>query len=285
MRTVSGPELAIAVTQAGSLGFYGPGYDLEPLEAVLASTRQALSIPPPCPIPIGVGIIVWNASLSLAVEAIGNNPPAAVWLFAPKHAEEMEAWIAGIREATPVVKIFIQIGSVAEAERMLSGEQGMNVDVIVAQGVADAGGHGVQRGASVVGLVPEMANLVKRMGREIPVLAAGGIVDGRGVVAALALGASGAVMGTRFIASDESEVSVEFKKYIIGIKDGGQNTIRTRLYDSLRGTDDWPPQYNGRAVVNSSFKDHEAGIAEKKNKDLYDEAVKKEDYERLTVFA
>lgn len=104
-----------------------------------------------------------------------------------------------IRKDAPFIKIFVQIGSVAELERLLTGRASEGVDVIVAQGVADSGGHGRVRGASVIGLVPEFLDTIEGLkiggriqwGRVLPVIAAGGIMDGRGTAAALALGKFG----------------------------------------------------------------------------------------------
>lgn len=91
--------------------------------------------------------------------------------------------------------MFVQIGSVRELELLMTGKAGGMVDVVVAQGVADAGGHGRTRGASIMSLVPEFVDFIKelrtrgvQMQKVLPVVAAGAIMDGRGVVAALALG-------------------------------------------------------------------------------------------------
>jgi NAD(P)H-dependent flavin oxidoreductase YrpB (nitropropane dioxygenase family) len=93
--------------------------------------------------------------------------------------------------------------------------------VIVAQGI-DAGGHGPINAASIISLVPEIVSAIP----EIPVLAAGGISDARGVLAALALGADGVVMGTRFAASVESATADSAKRLIIQTQDGGVSTQR-----------------------------------------------------------
>jgi len=183
-------------------------------------------------------------------------------------------------------------------ELLLKGRAGDGVDVIVAQGVADSGGHGRERGGSVLTLVPEVVDLVKRLDgesdgepdgekrRKVAVIAAGGIVDGRGVAASLMLGAEGVALGTRFVASSEAETSDSVKKYILNAKDGGRNTVRTRLYDTLRGTNGWPSHYNGRAIINTSFHDHtQHNVSEEENRKRYQKAVEENDAERLTVYA
>jgi len=145
-------------------------------------------------------------------------------------------------------------------------------DVLVLQG-ADAGGHGLRRSASIISLLPECVDAMeKEWFRGIPVIAAGGIVDGRGVAAALMLGASGVSMGTRFLASMEANISQGYREDVIKATDGGVSTARTDLYDRLRGTTGWPEYYDGRAVVNVSFFDYERGMADGENKKLYEEA-------------
>jgi nitronate monooxygenase len=109
---------------------------------------------------------------------------------------------------------------------------------------------------------------------DIPLIATGGIMDGRGVAAALALGASGVCMGTRFLASPEAAISEGYKNAVVKARDGGVTTARTTVYDRLRGTLGWPEIYNGRGILNQSFWDHESGMAEAENKKLYEESMK-----------
>jgi nitronate monooxygenase len=93
--------------------------------------------------------------------------------------------------------------------------------VIVAQG-SDAGGHGTAQSASIISLVPELVSTLPHT----PILAAGGIVDARGALAALALGAEGVVIGTRFAASVESAMADNAKSVILQTRDGGVSTKR-----------------------------------------------------------
>lgn len=98
-------------------------------------------------------------------------------------------------------------------------------DVIVAQG-SDAGGHGLIQSASIISLVPEIIAALPGT----PVLAAGGISEASGVLAALALGADAVVMGTRFAVSTESAMADKAKDVIIQTRDGGVNTRRYSLF-------------------------------------------------------
>ena len=152
-----------------------------------------------------------------------------------------------------------------------------NPDVFVIQG-NDAGGHGQRQSASIVSLVPEVLDTLQDAGRsDIPVLAAGGIVESRGFAAALALGASGAVMGTRFLVADESGVVQGWKRDIIRTRAGGVSTLRSTLCDRLKGTRNWPSQYDGRAIKNRGHTDEEAGMSEEQNVQLYNEELKQGD--------
>lgn len=116
----------------------------------------------------------------------------------------------------------------------------LGADVIVAQGT-EAGGHGARRGRSTLPFVPIVVDLAA----PTPVLAAGGIADGRGVAAALALGAAGALIGTRFQATAEANVEPTTVQAIIAGQ--GQDTERSSLLDIARGSP-WPSHYTARTL-------------------------------------
>jgi nitronate monooxygenase len=225
-------------------------------------------------LPIGVGFICWGADLSITISVIQSAPlkPVAAWLFAPKEPQDLIAWTQGIRKASNgKTKIWIQVGTVTKA---VDAAKSCKPDVLVIQG-ADAGGHGLAQSSSIITLLPECADALVRKGLEhIPLIATGGIVDGRAVAAALALGASGVCMGTRFLASPEAVISEGYRNAVVNAKDGGVTTARTTVYDRLRGTSGWPEIYNGRGVLNQSFWDYESGMGEAENKKLYEEALR-----------
>jgi enoyl-[acyl-carrier protein] reductase II len=138
--------------------------------------------------------------------------------------ERIEIFVAGLAVPDDFIaemhehgmKVVVMCGKVRHA---IKSEQA-GADVVAAQGT-EAGGHTGEIGT--LALVPQVVDAVK-----IPVLAAGGIADGRGVAAALALGAQGAVIGTRFIASNESTAAPAYRKaLVVGAED---STVRTRCY-------------------------------------------------------
>lgn len=132
--------------------------------------------------------------------------------------------------------MIIQVTDLDEAQRAVD----VGADLIVAQG-SEAGGHGGRR--ATLPFVPIVVDLAE----PTPVLAAGGIADGR-VAAVLALGAAGALIGTRFQASHEALVPAEITKAII---DGsGADTERTLVLDLARGSG-WPAKYTARVLRNA----------------------------------
>lgn len=143
---------------------------------------------------------------------------------------------------------------------------------------SDAGGHGWENGASIISLLPEAVDALKENGfGHIPLVAAGGIVDGRGVAAAMALGASGVVMGTRFLAAKETEVpSQGYRDAVLSAKDGGQCTAKVKMWDELKGPNIWPLNFDGRAVVNENLSDHVQGVDVEDLRKRYASAMKEE---------
>jgi nitronate monooxygenase len=286
MRLISGAPLAHAVSLAGGLGFLGAGggTDFARLPSLLSSTSSLLSqspIPntPEGILPVGIGFLNWNADLGTVVEVLQGmrEVPAAVWFYAPVTFGDLKSWADGVRAATGgKSKIWVQVGTVAAALEVVGV---CKPDVLVVQGT-DAGGHGLARSSSVVSLIPEVSDALVAKGYDrgsIPIVAAGGIMDGRGVAAALALGAQGACMGTRFLATEEAEISMGYKRAVVEARDGGTSTVRSKVYDELRGTTGWPRGYDGRGVINESYRDFERGVGMQENRRLYEEAVKQGD--------
>ena len=293
MRLIALAPLAVAVSMAGGLGFIGAGEDLSELYKHIQHAKDLLdqsSIEGAVPnvLPIGVGFINWGANLSTALEVVKNYVPAAVWLFAPKRNEDLVQWADQIRQSTGgKTKIWIQVGTVADA---LELAKLCKPDVLVVQG-ADAGGHGLEHGASIISLLPEVADVSKRDSvGDIKLVGAGGIVEGRGVAAALALGADGVAMGTRFLASVEATVAKGYQDDVLRSWDGGITTARSRIYDTLRGVKGWPLRYGGRGIINESFRDATNGEVTQENIQRYQTALKEGDqgwgeHGRLTAYA
>lgn len=279
MRAISGSGLANTVSSASGLGFIGAGTDLSNFEQTLSECISSFQRSPilnsiPGTVPIGAGFLCWGASLSVALSVISKAElkPAAAWLFAPKETKDLVQWSEGIRKVSNgKTRIWIQVGTVAMA---IEAARSCSPDVLVIQG-SDAGGHGLAKSSSIITLLPECVDSLEKEGfGRIPLIAAGGIVDGRGVAAAIVLGASGVSMGTRFLVAPEAIIAKGYQDAVINAKDGGVSTGRTGLYDILRGIPGWPNEYNGRGVLNCSFWDHEEGMEEKENIRLYEEAVK-----------
>jgi nitronate monooxygenase len=279
MRVMSGPHLALAVSEAGGLGFVGPGEKPESTAIDLTTVRELIRESSSLPavfrssekLPVGVGFQLWNGDLKSATEAVKEHHPCAAWLFAPRNGqEEIDQWTTSLQQASPGIHIWYQIGTLQESIEALRSEH--RPDVLVIQG-AEAGGHGrATDGMGLMALLPEIADQVRGSG--VSLIAAGGIADGRGVSAALALGASGVAMGTRFLASTEARIKKGYQNEVVRASDAAHSTTRTQLYNHLRGTFGWPEQYSPRGIVNKTWEDHQAGVSFDELKVRHDEAAK-----------
>lgn len=227
MGAIAGGALAAAVTRAGGLGLIGPGYlgdDWINREFDAAGNQR-----------VGVGFITWDLAKSPArLDAALARKPAAVMLSFGDAAP----FVPAIKRSG--AKLILQVQNVAAAQQAVT----LGADAIVAQGV-EAGGHGANPdgGRSLMPLLPAVVDAVA----PVPVLAAGGIADGRGLAASLALGAAGALIGTRFYAATESLGHANAKARII--ESSGDATLRTRVFDVARAID-WPGEWTGRAIAN-----------------------------------
>jgi nitronate monooxygenase len=224
MGAVAGGRLAAAVSNAGALGLVGAGYgDPDWMRAELSTARSEASRP------WGVGLITWHATQEAVELALSYEPHAFMLSFG-----DPGPFVPAIREAG--CALICQVQSVEDGRA--AREAG--ADVIVAQGT-EAGGHGADR--ATLPLVPAVVDAVA----PTPVLAAGGIADGRGLAAALMLGAEGALIGTRFYAATEALGHERAKERIVTAS--GSDTRRTRVFDVVR-EHAWPRPYTGRAIRN-----------------------------------
>ncbi len=229
MAFLAGGALAAAVSRAGGLGMIGGGYgNADWLSAQFALAGDA---------PVGCGFIAFALAgePELLDLALAHGPRAIFLSFA-----DPAPFLPAIRAAG--VPVIAQVQSCRDACRVLD----LGVEIVVAQG-GDAGGHGRSRGT--MALVAEVADEISRRGLPSILCAAGGIADGRGLVAALALGAEGVVIGTRFWGALES--LVDRRLVASTLARDGDSTVRTRVVDELRGMD-WPAGYSGR-VLNNDF--------------------------------
>ena len=275
------PELAVSVSRAGGVGFIAGGTKFETLDKALNDVSSLLdsfdrSVPcVPGTLPIGVGFQNWSCDISIAAAAIRKHVPAIAWLFAPSHVDELRNWSQELRAASEgKTRIWIQVGSVQEARQAVELAK---PDVLVLQGT-DAGGHGLSQSASVISLIPETLDVLAANGTtNTSILAAGGIVEGRGMAGALALGAAGAVMGTRFLAAEEAGIARGWQREILRTSDGGVSTTRSTLGDRLRETVGWPPSYDGRMIVNRAHADEIAGLPDHEQIAIYKQELSQGD--------
>jgi nitronate monooxygenase len=236
----AGGALTAAVSNGGGLGLLGSGNgDREWLARELPLVVDRTSRP------WGVGFQSWAIDPGVVEYALGFEPRAVMLSFGdPRPFTEL------VRQSGAM--LIIQVTDLDEARQ--ATDEG--ADLIVAQGT-EAGGHGARRGWSTLAFVPAMVDLVT----PTPVLAAGGIADGRGVAAALALGACGALIGTRFLATAEALADPDAKKAIVD--GGGQETERSSVLDIARGSR-WPLEYTGRTLGHpflDRWRDAEAELA------------------------
>ena len=224
MGGISGCRLAAAVSNAGGLGLVGGGYGdhawlRDELSVAKAETAR----------PWGVGLITWATTPETVQLALSYEPHMFMLSFG-----DPRPYVSAIKEAGCTLVCQVQDLEGARAAKAAGA------DVVVAQGT-EAGGHGATR--ATLPLVPVVVDRTA----PTPVLAAGGIADGRGLAAALMLGAQGVLMGTRFYAATESLGHRRAKEHIVAAE-GGQ-TQRTRVFDVVRGHE-WPEGYTGRALRN-----------------------------------
>ena len=220
--------LATAVSKAGAFGMIGSGRNTDPswIKEQIQAVREKTNLP------FGVGFISSAPGIEKAIDAALDAKVAAV-----SHSfTDPTPFIEQARGSG--VKVFAQVQTMADTRKAIAA----GADIIIAQG-SEAGGH-----TSHLGTLSFVRAAVKIAG-DIPVVASGGIADGHGLAAALMLGAEGAWIGTRFVASVEW-AGPEWAKGQVVIADA-DDTILTKVYDLV--TDAPFPLEVGDRVINNRF--------------------------------
>ena len=218
MGSIYSPDLVIAVSEAGGLGAMGchrltPEQIHVAAEAIRAGTDK----------PFGLNFLIFDACEDSFKAALAEKPPVMAFAW-PRADQDIKSYVTRAHDAGCLVT-FMANGA-PEATRAAKA----GADVIIAQGT-EGGGH-VGWTASMA-LTPMVIDAVG----PIPVLSAGGFADGRGLAAALALGADGVLLGTRFLASVESPLHQNFKQAIVD--SDGHDTFLTEIPDIAQGVV-WP---------------------------------------------
>jgi NAD(P)H-dependent flavin oxidoreductase YrpB (nitropropane dioxygenase family) len=210
-------ELVGAVSEAGGLGVLGATF-LQPDDTadIVRCARELTSKP------IGINLLL-HAAEDRVDEVLAHQPQvlSTAW---PRDGQDLEAIFARAHERGARVMHMVPLPE--DAVRAVEA----GADVVVAQGF-EGGGHIGEVASTVI-----VRQVVKAVA-PVPVLAAGGFADGAGLAAALALGADGVLLGTRFLATDEAPVEPAYKDAIVA--SDGTDTVVTTLSDSLSGRD-WP---------------------------------------------
>jgi len=230
MDTISGSRLVRAVGEAGGFGILGGGYgDRARLEAETAKLKDFAG-------PFGIGFITWSLAKKpeLLDVALAARPRAVMLSFGDPNSFAPRIKSSG-------ALLICQVQDEAMARQALEA----GADILIAQGT-EAGGHGASR--TTIDIVPAIVDLAA--GR-VPVVAAGGLADGRGLAAMLMLGASGVLMGTRFYASVEADGAEQAKRLICSANSG--DTVRGVVFDWSRNLL-WPAPFTARTLVNDHLR-------------------------------
>jgi nitronate monooxygenase len=255
MAGVSGGLLAAETCRAGALGFLAAGYltDLKAVEEQIAIFREATK-DNPSEAPLCLGFLGFAAMSSPQgweryETLLKVHRPVVVQFFAPSICTTADGKGTNVDLAHQYgAKFLAQIGNVGELDSALQA----GVDGIIAQG-SEAGGHGLRPGlgSGTLPLVSKISSLT-----DLPVVAAGGIVNGKGVAAALAL-CDGAVLGTRLWASHESIGRPELQRRLVDTK-SPDDVIRSTVFDAIENhflMTPWPAPYDSVGTLRNETSD------------------------------
>ena len=275
MALATGGALAAACAQAGALGLIGGGYgDLAWTQREYTLAAELLKNDAASYARLGCGFITWK---------LDENAEALDWVLTQKPSAIMLSFgdprPYAARIASAGAQLICQVQRLDQVPHAIEA----GASVIVAQG-GEAGGHGANaiEGRSTFTLVPEIADYLAAHSPNTLLLAAGGVADGRGLAAALMLGADGVLIGSRLWATTESLAAQGAKT--LATQTNGDGTARSEVFDILRRKN-WPAPYDFRAIRNDLHRALESDVAGLKTnpeaaRANYDAGVKAGDFTR-----
>jgi NAD(P)H-dependent flavin oxidoreductase YrpB (nitropropane dioxygenase family) len=222
MSSATSPELVAAVSNAGGLGTLG--VSSLPVDQIAEACARIRSLTER---PFGVNFLLFGVNEAAVDAALAQRPPVVSYAWAWSD-QDLRPYVA--RAHNVGAKVTYMVSGMPDAVRAVEA----GADVIIAQG-SEGGGH-----VGLMGTMPLVPMVVDAVA-PVPVLAAGGIADGRGLVAALALGADGVLLGTRFMATKEGPLHQNMKQAIV--KSNGHDTVLTEIPD-LAGGSTWPGAFS-----------------------------------------
>lgn len=249
MADVSGGKLAAETCRAGAMGFLASGHlhnekTRQTLEHEIQEFRQQASQSSAL---LAIGFIGHSLCFQQLQQVLQEQKPDVVQFFAPaiRYDTNTKSNVAMAQEYG--AKVMAQVGTIADAQEALKA----GVDVIICQGSPEAGGHGVRLdvGTGTLSLVRHVVSMVED--KPIAVVAAGGIVDGRGLVAALALGCDGVSLGTRLWASKEAMGPDTLKQALVEAS-SPDDVVRSVVFDAIANTysaTPWPKPFDSSGTL------------------------------------
>ena len=222
MSSAPSPALVSAVSNAGGLGTLGVSSQRpDDMGGLIRTIREQTSAP------FGINFLLFAVNDAAVTAALAEKPPVMSFAWAWSD-QDLKPYFDRAHAAGALVTYMVS--GVPDAIRAVEA----GADAIIAQG-SEGGGH-----VGLMGTMPLVPMVVSAVA-PVPVLAAGGIADGRGLVAALALGADGVLLGTRFLATPESPISSNWKAAILA--SDGHDTVLTEIPD-LANASTWPGAFS-----------------------------------------
>ena len=253
MASATSASMVAAASEAGGLGILGvTGLSVDEIHEEVTSIKQITDKP------FGINYLLFKIDDDIYYETIKDKIPVVSLAWA-RPDQDLRTYFDKAHDAGSLV--LYMAGDVSESVRAVEA----GADIIVAQGM-EGGGH--VRSMSTFTLVPMVVDAVK----PCPVLAAGGIADGRGLAAALALGAEGVLLGTRFLATVEAPIHNNYKEAIV--ESSGNDTVLTHIPDLISGTT-WPGG-SARALQNGFIKywSEKEDIIDQNSKEISESSLK-----------